>query len=104
MMDIKDIKTRDRDIINLTLSQCGKSESLSLDDLEGMMIFIERYPFDIHCVRLRSEKSWVVTNVYDDDLYPQDYFRNEDFVIREVDLNLAVGRAIHYTHHKKIKD
>lgn len=106
MLDIRDIKTRDYDTLADSLRDIlkinGKTNPLeSLSMLTDMIYLIQNRPvifFD------KEIEGWVFTNCYDDDIVSQEYFGQENFVIVEQDLNLALARGIHYSYHKKVKE
>lgn len=106
MLDIKQIKTRDTDVLNETIRDmmdCGPGIN-PVGELRILIECVERIPGDCHIFYDREIGKWVFTNIYDDYLVSQDFFSLENFVVVERDLNLALARGIHYRYHKKLRE
>ena len=111
MLDIKDIKTRDIDSLNESLREIIK-ESISpnikiqkpLSDCNLLFDLVEKMQCDTMIFFDREIHKWVFTDVYDEYLVSQDFFKRENFVIVETDLPLALARGIHYRYHKKLRE
>lgn len=105
MLDIKDIKTRDIEILNKTVAEMldMKIHWLNLAKLDLLFDCVEKIPCQTHIFFDQNIKKWVFTDLYDEDLVSQEFFRRENFVIVETDLSLALARGIHYRYHKKIR-
>ena len=105
MQDIRDLKTRDVEMLNETIREMMEKwkHPNPVGDNELLVKAIERFPFKMFIIRCSELKMWVFTNILDDDLVYQEYFNDINFVIVERDLNLALARGIHYRYHKKVR-
>lgn len=103
MLDIKEIKTRDTEVLNATIREMMNLDKYvnAIGDLEVLFSCVERMQCQTMIFFDMEIKQWVFTDVYDDYLVSQDYFSHMNFVIVETDLNLALARGIHYRYHKK---
>lgn len=106
MLDIKHIKTRDTDVLNETIRNMMDLDKgcNPVGDMSILVECVERIPDESHMFYNQEIKCWVFTNVYDDYIVSQDFFNQEQFVIVEKDLNMALARGIHYRYHKKLRE
>lgn len=104
MQEIKDLKTRDQDILCETIREIADlPKTGNAWDLSVMTDIIKSFPCQFYITYCRELKQWVFTDLMDDDLVFQEYFRDLNFVIVESDLLLALARGIHYRFHKKVR-
>jgi len=105
MQEIRDLKTRDASILADTIREMMNvhGHHNPIGDLDLLTQAVERLQFDSYIIYSKELRKWVFTDILDDDLFYQEFFRNLNFVIVETDLNMALARGIHYLYHKKVR-
>ena len=104
MQEIKDLKTRDTDILAQTIREMANlKKNFDCWTYEVLTSLIEDISCDTYIIYSKELQKWVFTNILDDELVYQEYFRDMNFVIVEHDLWLAMARGIHYRFHKKVR-
>ncbi len=104
MQEIKDLKTRDYDILCETIREMSDSKKgTPVWDIDLLLKLVKRIPEDTYLIYCNEIDKYVFTNLLDDDLVYQEYFCHSGFVIVETDVCLAVARGIHYRYHKKVR-
>jgi hypothetical protein len=105
MQEIRDLKTRDENILSETIRDLmGVHSHINpLGDVSLLSKAIERLNIDAYIIYDKESRMWIFTDIFDDDLVFQDYFKNQTFVIVERDIGMAMGRGIHYRVNKKVR-
>ena len=104
MQELRDLKTRDIEILSETLREMADlKRNVLLWNADLMLSLINRIPEDTYLIYSTDQKQWVFTNILDDDLVYQEHFQNRNFVIVERDVCMALARGIHYRYHKKVR-
>ena len=105
MQEVRYLKTRDHQIINDTLRMLKSDKGLvdPIKDTNLLLKLAEQVNETIYLFFDNDINQWVCTNILDDDLVIQEFFNELNFVIVETDPNIALGRAIHYRYHKKVR-
>lgn len=104
MQEIKELKTREYDVLCDTLREMGSfKKGTPVWDSNTLIDLVKKIPVDTYIIYSTELKQWVFTTILDDDLVYQEYFNHMDFVIVETDLSLAIARGLHYRFHKKVR-
>ena len=105
MQEIRDLKTRDPEILNDTLRNMMEAHGHinPLGDTGFLTQCVERMSCKTYIIRDKESGMWIFTDLLDEDLIYQEFYRDLNFVITEVDLNLALARGIFYRYHKKVR-
>jgi len=104
MQEIKDLKTRDADILAQTIREMANlKQNFDVWNYEVLTGLVEDISCDTYIIYSKELNKWIFTNILDDDLVYQEYYRDMNFVIVEHDLWLAMARGIHYRFHKKVR-
>lgn len=104
MQEIKDLKTRDIDILSHTIRKVlNVKRDFHVWDLMTMTNIVKTIPVDTYLIYSNDLGKWVFTDILDDDLVYQEYFGGMNFVIVEHDICMALARGIHYRVHKKLR-
>lgn len=104
MQEIKDLKTRDTEILKETIREmAGIKKGHEAWTYEVLIELIGTLPCDTYVIYSKELERWVLTNILDDELVYQEYFSDMNFVIVEHDLWLALARGLHYRFHKKVR-
>lgn len=104
MQEIRELKTRDYDILCETIKDMGNfKRGEPVWSLSIMVDLVKKIPVDTYIIYSKELSSWVFTNILDDDLVYQEYFCHGNFVIVESDLVMALARGLHYRFHKKVR-
>ena len=103
--EIRELKTRDEDILSETIRDLmGVHSHINpLGDVSILSKAIERLNIDAYIIYSRELRMWIFTDILDDDLVYQEYFKHQSFVIVERDIGMAMARGIHYRIHKKVR-
>lgn len=105
MQEIRSLHTRDPDILSETIRDItGEHGHMNpIGDLNLLTMAVERMATDTYLHFSKEHGSWVFTDILDDDLVYQDFFKDQSFVVVERDVHVALARGIHYRFHKKVR-